>query len=382
MPCLDEAEALELCVRKAQASLDALGLPGEVLVADNGSTDGSVEIATRLGARVVHVAAKGYGNALRGGISAARGTWILMADADGSYDFSAIGGFVEKLREGHDLVMGCRLPAGGGEILPGAMPWKNRWIGNPLLSLIGRIFFRSPLNDFHCGMRAFTKDACERMELTTTGMEFASEMVMKARLKNLRVAETPVTLHPDGRSRPPHLRPWRDGWRHLRFMLLYCPRWLFLAPGCLLMLAGLAAMLWLLPGPRRVGGVNFDVHSLLYAAMSVLIGFQAVTFAVFTKVFAISAGLLPPDSRLGRLSRIVTLETGLAVGAALVLAGLASTAWALLAWKHTGFGDLDASRTLRIAIPATMTLVLGAQTILSSFFLSVLGLRRTGSKLG
>jgi glycosyltransferase involved in cell wall biosynthesis len=239
MPCLNEAETLAVCIQKAQSGIARAGVTGEVLIADNGSTDGSIQIAESLGARVEHVREKGYGNALRGGIQAARGRWILMGDSDDSYDFSNIGGFITKLREGSELVMGCRLPSGGGTIVPGAMPWKNRWIGNPILSSIGRLFFRTPIHDFHCGMRGFSADAYRKMDLKTTGMEFASEMVMKATLKGLRVAEVPITLHPDGRSRPPHLKPWRDGWRHLRFMLIYSPKWLFLMPGVVLFVLGL-----------------------------------------------------------------------------------------------------------------------------------------------
>ena len=262
---LNEAETLAHCLGKARLGLERSGLCGEILVADNGSTDGSVQIAQEAGVRLVHISAKGYGNALRGGIAAARGRWIIMGDADASYDFSELGPFLEKLRAGCDLVMGCRLPSGGGRILPGAMSWKNRWIGNPALSCLGRLLFRTPIHDFHCGLRAFSREACLRMNLVTSGMEFASEMVMKATLLRLRVAEVPITLHPDGRSRPPHLRPWRDGWRHLRFMLIYSPRWLFLAPGLYFRrlrrtLAALAIFL----APREIGAL----HDLLMSAPS------------------------------------------------------------------------------------------------------------------
>jgi glycosyltransferase involved in cell wall biosynthesis len=380
MPCLNEAETIGRCVEKAQRSIAKSGLKGEVLIADNGSTDGSIQIAEKLGARVVPIAQKGYGNALRGGIEAARGRWIIMADSDDSYDFSAVEPFIEKLKAGYELVMGCRMPYGGGMIMPGAMPWKHRWLGNPVLSFIGRLFFHCPVTDFHCGLRGFTKDAFQKMELRTTGMEFASEMVIKATLKKLRIAQVPITLHKDGRTRPPHLRSWRDGWRHLRFMLLYSPRWLFLYPGLVLMAAGLGIGTWLSIGPRQVGNLTFDVHTLLYAALAVLLGFQTVVFAVFTKVFAISAGLLPADKRFRRWFDYITLEVGLIVGALLIVAGLAGSAYAIHFWQNASFGALEPRQILRIIIPAITSLALGVQVMLSSFFLSVLGLRRHGQE--
>ncbi len=373
MPCLNEAETLAVCIEKAQKSLRDLNIVGEVVIADNGSTDGSQEIATNLGARVAHVQAKGYGNALMGGIGAARGRYVIMGDADDSYDFTNLGPFVAKLREGYDLVMGNRFRGG---ILPGAMPPLHRYLGNPVLTFVGRLFFGSPCRDFHCGLRGFNKESITALDLRTTGMEFASEMVVKATLHRLRITEVPTTLKPDGRSRPPHLRSWRDGWRHLRFLLLYSPRWLFLYPGLLLMLVGLAAGGWLLPGPRTVGGVTFDVHTLLYAAVAVIMGFQAVLFAVFTKIFAISEGLLPEDPRLSRAFHYVTLEVGLIVGIVLFLAGLGSSLYAVSQWGAHAFGALDPVRELRMVIPAVTALTLGSQIILSSFFLSVLGLRR------
>lgn len=373
MPCLNEAETVEVCLRKAQAAIQKHRLSAEVIVADNGSTDGSQQIAERCGARVVSVPDRGYGNALRSGIDAARGRLIVIGDADDSYDFSEIFPFVEKLREGYDLAMGTRLK---GNILPGAMPWLNRWVGNPLLTAIGRLFFACPVSDFHCGLRAFSKEAYRRMQLVTTGMEFASEMVVKASFNGMRIAEVPITFYKDGRSRPPHLRRWRDGWRHLRFMLLYSPRWLFLYPGAALMVLGLIAGLWLLPGPRVLGGVTLDVHTLLYAAIVVVIGFQAIAFAVYTKVFAISEGLLPEDPRLNKAFRYITLEVGLAVGAVLLVGGFVGSLYAVGAWGVRGFGPLDPSRALRIVIPSATALALGCQIILSSFFLSVLGLKR------
>jgi glycosyltransferase involved in cell wall biosynthesis len=373
MPCLNEAETLETCVTKAQSALQKLGVRGEVIVADNGSKDGSVEIAERLGARVVRVTSKGYGSALRGGIAAARGEFIVMGDADDSYDFTRIGPFVEKLREGFDVVMGNRFQGG---IAPGAMPFLHKYLGNPVLTGIGRLFFGSPCGDFHCGLRAFRKSAIEQLGLRTTGMEFASEMVVKATLFGLRVAEVPTTLSQDGRSTPPHLRTWRDGWRHLRFLLLYSPRWLFLYPGVALFVLGMAVSLWLLPGPREIGQVRLDFHTLLFGAMAVLIGFQSMTFATFSKVFAVTEGFAPKDARLNQLFRYITLEVGLVVGGLLALAGVGLWIFGLSYWKGHHFGLLDPEKTLRIVIPGFVSLTLGIQTILSSFFLSVLGMAR------
>lgn len=373
MPCLNEAETVETCIVKALKSFEDIGLSGEVIIADNGSTDGSQEIATRAGARVVSVNDKGYGNALMGGIAAARGRYIIMGDADDSYDFSNLGPFVEKLRSGYDLVMGNRFSGGIGE---GAMPLLHRYLGNPVLTGLGRMFFSSPCGDFHCGLRGFSRAAISRMDLRTTGMEFASEMVVKATLHNMRIAEVPTRLSRDGRSRPPHLRSWRDGWRHLRFLLLYSPRWLFLYPGLFLMLAGTLASGWLLMGPRIVEGVVFDVHTLLYAAMAIVIGFQTVVFAVFTKVFAISENLLPEDPRLTTLFKYITLETGVVVAAVLLVTGIAMTVYALQIWSLRSFGSLNPSETFRTVIPAVTFICLGFQVLFSSFFLSVLGMKR------
>lgn len=373
MPCLNEAETLATCIDKAQASIERHGIAGEVIVADNGSTDGSRAIAESHGARVVEVEAKGYGSALMGGITASHGRYVIMGDADDSYDFTDLMPFVEKLREGYELVMGNRFLGG---IERGAMPPLHRYLGNPVLTFIGRLFFGSPCGDFHCGLRGFDRRAILSLDLQTTGMEFASEMVVRATLNGLKITEVPTTLSPDGRSRPPHLRSWRDGWRHLRFLLMFSPRWLFLYPGMLLMLAGGLAGAWLLPGPRRAGGVEFDIQTLLYAAMSVVIGFQAVIFAVFTKVFTISEGLIPEDRRMTRAFEYVTLETGLIAGALLLLAGLAGSIFAVADWGLHSFGPLEPSKTLRWVIPSVTALVLGCQIILSSFFLSVLGLKR------
>ena len=376
MPCLNEAETLARCIEKARRGIERAGVPGEILIADNGSTDGSQAIAEKLGARVVAVAEKGYGNALRGGIAAAQGKYILMGDADDSYDFSEADRFVKKFQEGYDLVMGCRLPIGGGTILPGAMPWKNRWIGNPVLSFIGRLFFKCPAHDFHAGLRAFTKEALEKMELQTTGMEFASEMVIKATLKKFRIAEVPITLHKDGRSRPPHLKPWRDGWRHLRFMLIYSPRWLFLVPGIVLSALGLIFASVLAVTDVRLGEVHLNVGTLMMASMAVIVGFQLVAFAFFTKVFAIAEGLLPADPKLTGIFKTFTLERGLVLGVVVLVAGLAMFFRALWLWQQAHFGLLPSTEeNLRRLIPTALLIVLGIQTIFSSFFMSVLGLR-------
>jgi hypothetical protein len=308
-----------------------------------------------------------------GGIAAAEGNYVIMGDADDSYDFATLGPFIEKLREGYDLVMGNRFRGG---IQPGAMPLLHRYFGNPILTFVGRLFFNSPIRDFHCGLRGFSKAAFTRLDMRTTGMEFASEMVVKATLRKMRVVEVPTTLAKDGRGRPPHLRSWRDGWRHLRFLLLYSPRWLFLYPGALLMIAGLGVGLWLGSGPRSIGKVVFDVHTLLYAAISIIIGFQAIVFATFTKVFAISEGLLPEDYRLDKVSRYVNLEVGLMAGLFLVVLGLAGSVYAIWFWDEHSFGPLDPAHTLRLVIPSVTALTLGCQTLLSSFFLSILGLRR------
>lgn len=373
MPCLNERETVGTCVRKAVAVLEREGIHGEVIVADNGSTDGSIEIARQEGARVVHVADKGYGNALKGGILAARGEYVLMADSDDSYDFSHIPRFLKELRSGAELVMGNRFRGG---IDAEAMPFLHRYLGNPVLTGIGRLFFGSTCRDFHCGMRAFRKESFLRMDIRSTGMEFASEMVVKASLFGMKVREVPTTLSPDGRSHPPHLRTWRDGWRHLRFLLMYSPRWAFLYPGIFLMLVGAIGCALLLPGPKFAFGIGFDVHTLLYAFMAVLLGFQLVSFAVFTKVFAISEGLLPPDPRLNVFFRWVTLETGLLCGSVLMTLGLGGSIWAVSHWAQVRFGVLNSEQMLRIVMPAVFSFTLGAQITFASFFLSILALRR------
>lgn len=379
MPCLNEAETIARCIEKAKLGIQRSGVRGEILIADNGSTDGSIQIAEKSGARVIQVKEKGYGSALCGGIQAASGKWIIMGDADDSYDFSEISGFVKKIQEGFDLVMGCRLPVGGGTISAGAMPWKNRWLGNPVLSFIGRLFFKCPAHDFHCGLRGFTKEAFDKMELKTTGMEFASEMVIKSTFKQLKIAEVPITLHKDGRSRPPHLKPWRDGWRHLRFMLLFSPQWLFLAPGICLSAAGIILAAALSMENIKIGGVAFDVGTLVVACMTVIIGFQLVAFAFFTKVFAIAEGLLPDDPKFSRAFKFFNLEKGILLGLFVLLVGITLSVRAVWIWKQAGFGELSPEENLRRLIPAATLIVLGIQSIFSSFFMSALGLK-TGSR--
>ena len=376
MPCLNEADTIETCVRKALAALSEHGIAGEVIVADNGSTDGSPDIARRLGARVVPVAARGYGNALMGGIAAARGTYVLMGDADDSYDFGQAPRFLEKLREGYDLVQGCRLPAGGGTVERGAMPFLHRWWGNPMFSLFARWWFRAPIHDVYCGLRGFRRDFYERLDQRCTGMEFATEMIIKASLYQARIAEVPITLHPDGRkAHAPHLKTFRDGWRTLRFFLMYSPRWLFFRPGVVLMILGLIGYALALPGVR-IGRLAFDAHTLLFASLAVLLGHQAVLFAVFTKTFAISEGLMPEDNRLTRLFKLIPLERGLILGVASLLIGLVLLLAAVNQWRLAGFGRLEYARTMRWVIPGATLTALGFQTVFASFFISVLQMRR------
>ncbi|TRU31235.1 MAG: glycosyltransferase family 2 protein [Microcystis aeruginosa Ma_MB_F_20061100_S20] len=365
MPCLNEAETLATCIGKARDYLEQHKIAGEVLIADNGSSDGSQEIATNSGARVVPILERGYGSALRGGIAAAKGQYIIMGDADDSYDFTNLSPFLEKLRQGYDLVMGNRFQGG---IKPGAMPVLHKHLGNPVLTWLGRLFFGSPCGDFHCGLRGFSKQAIKQLNLRTTGMEFASEMVVKASLYGLKITEVPTTLSPDGRSRPPHLKTWRDGWRHLRFLLMYSPRWLFLYPGLALMFLGFVATIWFIPQPK--------VHTLLYSATALIIGFQIVSFAVFTKAFAISEGLLPEDRKLRRFLRYINLEVGLIIGVILFLLGIGGSLYALYTWNAQLYGALDPAVTMRIVIPSVTALALGVQVIFSSFFLSVLELKR------
>jgi glycosyltransferase involved in cell wall biosynthesis len=372
IPCLNEAETLAACVREAQAAIAAAGVAGEVLVADNGSSDGSQALAAAAGARVVAIASRGYGNALSGGIEAARGRYVLMGDADGSYDFGALPLFLAALGAGADLVMGCRLPSGGGRILPGAMPWKHRWIGNPILTAVGRLFFTAPVHDFHCGLRAFRRTAIRELRLQCPGMEFASEMVVKATFARLVLAEVPVTLRPDGRSRPPHLRSWRDGWRHLRFMLLFSPRWLFLVPGLSLALVSLAAFLRLMLGPVHVGSVTFDVNTLILASAGLVVGVQTVLLGMLAKAFAVHQGIAPPTPLLTRLQRLRPVELGIVSGTVLVLLGLGYVLLAVMRWGEADFGELPFAQGVRAVVPAVTLAALGIQLAFSGFALAIL----------
>jgi hypothetical protein len=376
MPCLNEADTLATCIEKAQRAMADAGIVGEVVIADNGSTDGSIEIAERLGARVVRVPAKGYGNALMGGITASRGKFVIMGDADDSYDFLEIPKFVEQLRAGHELVQGCRLPSGGGRVMPGAMPKSHRWIGNPAFSWLVRRMFRAPIHDVYCGLRGFRRELFDRLDLRCTGMEFATEMIIKSSLFEVDMAEVPTTLHPDGRkAHAPHLRTIRDGWRTLRFFLMYSPRWLFLAPGLGLMLAGAVGYALALPG-ASVAGVTFDAHTLLVASLSAVLGFQLLQFAVFAKTFAISEGLMPEGRLMAIFRRAVNLERGLIAGSATFLGGVGLLGLALNQWRVAGFGSLDYAHTMRAVIPGVTLAAIGFQTVFSSFFISILRMAR------
>lgn len=374
MPCLNEARTVGRCVAKAIAYLDAHQIKGEVIVADNGSVDDSQKIAASLGARVVPVASKGYGNALRAGIEAARGRFVIMGDSDDSYDFDDLDPFVSKLRDGYQLVMGNRFRGG---IKPGAMPPLHRYLGNPLLTAIGRLFFRSLSGDFHCGLRGFERDAILRLDLQASGMEFASEMVVKASIFRLSVAEVPTTLSPDGRDRPPHLRSWRDGWRHLRLLLLFSPRWLFLYPGATIFLFGLAATLVLFSTDVTFGSLVFAEHSMVLTAAAINVGFEIMLFWVFANIIAIERGLLLSDIKFDRVRRAMPLERGLAVGAALILLGFATAVAALSEWSAVGFGALTQGSAMRLVIVSGTTLVLGTQILFGSFFLYILEYRAT-----
>ncbi|WP_066224765.1 glycosyltransferase family 2 protein [Formosa haliotis] len=372
MPCLNEVETLAICIKKAQSFFETNHVVGEIIIADNGSTDGSITIAKQLNARVVHVNEKGYGNALKGGIEAANGIYIIMADADDSYDFSALLPFLTQLRAGYDLVVGNRFKGG---IKKGAMPFLHKYLGNPVLSFIGKLFFKININDFHCGLRGFSKEAYKKMNLKTSGMEFASEMIVKSKLKNLKITEVPTILHPDGRSRKPHLNTWQDGWRHLRFLSLYSPNWLFLYPALFLMILGFISSALLIINPIQINHIILDIHTLLYTSSFVLIGFQFLVFYCLTKIYAVENDLLPKSQRYDRLFKYINLERGLVLGTLILIIGFVLSYYGLFLWKRTDFGDLNPTDTLRVVIPAVFTILLGIQVILFSLFFSILGLK-------
>jgi glycosyltransferase involved in cell wall biosynthesis len=376
MPCLNESDTIAVCVQKAVTTLREHGIDGEVVVADNGSTDGSIQIAEENGARVVHVKTPGYGSALMGGINAARGKYVLMGDADDSYDFRELPKFVAKLREGNELVQGCRLPSGGGTVMPGAMPWSHRWIGNPMFSLLARTWFGCPIHDVYCGMRGFTKELFNRLEQRCTGMEFATEMIIKSSLFGAKIDEVPITLHPDGRKKHgPHLRTVRDGWRTLRFYLIYSPRWLFLLPSIVLGLIGLIGYALALPGVK-IGGAKLDAHTLLFASVAIICAYQIFWVGLMTKTFAVSEGLHPHSPKLEKLFKVVTLERGAVLGIGVTLIGMALMGVALLQWWRVDFGGLDYARTMRFVVPGVTLVACGIQTVFNGFFISILGLKR------
>jgi glycosyltransferase involved in cell wall biosynthesis len=375
IPCLNEANSIAFCIDKARKAFHDAGIQGEVVIGDNGSTDGSIEIAEKHGARVAHASLKGYGHALRAGIAAARGQFIIMGDADDSYDFSEVPRFVAKWREGYEVVMGNRFK---GEIKPGAMPWHHQYLGNPVLSGLVKILFHTSIGDSHCGMRGFTKDVYQRMDLRTTGMEFASEFVIKAAKLGAKMTEIPITLWPDKRGRPPHLRSFRDGWRHLRFMLLYAPNWLFLGPGGLLMALGLFLVAWLLPGPRYFGATMIDIHTMFFGMIFTLLGAQIISIGLFAKIFSHSERFAATERALERWLKHITFEHGLIAGGVLTLVGLAGDVWVFSQWAGSGFGPLAQMRPI---IFWSLWLFLGVQVVFSSFFLSMLGISR-GTYIG
>jgi glycosyltransferase involved in cell wall biosynthesis len=376
IPCLNEADTIGACLAKAFKAAREQEIEAEVIVADNGSTDGSIQIAEALGARVVHVKKKGYGNALMGGIEAARGKYIIMGDADDSYDFLDVPRFVEKLREGFDLVQGCRLPGGGGKVLPAAMPFLHRWWGNPMFTALSRWWFQSPVHDIYSGFRGFTKELYCRLEQRCTGMEFATEMIIKASLYRAKIAEIPITLHPDGRkAHAPHIKTFRDGWRTLRFFMLFSPRWLFLMPGLFLIVLGIVGYCVALPA-TTIKGITFDAHTLLISSLAILCGYQAVVFALFTRTYAVAEGLMPEDPRLTRFFKIVTLERGLIAAATSIIAGFVLIGLAVNEWRLAGFGRLEYAHTMRYVIPGATFTTVGLQTFFSSFFLNIIGMRR------
>jgi glycosyltransferase involved in cell wall biosynthesis len=372
MPCLNEAETLEICIRKAKQYLSQYQIEGEVVIADNGSTDGSQEIARQAGARVVDIPIKGYGSALMGGISAAENEFIIMGDADDSYDFTNLQPFVDALKNGAELVMGNRFQGG---IQPGAMPFLHRYLGNPVLSGIARLFFKSDIGDFHCGLRGFRKSSILSLDLQTTGMEFASEMVVKAAMRGLKVVEVPTILYPDGRTRPPHLRTWSDGWRHLKFLLLYSPKWLFFYPGIALTILGILISIPLLFGPVQIGRVRLDINTLMYASLLTIIGVQSVLFSLFTYVFGANSNLLPGDKSTDKFLSRTGLEKGLLLGGVMILLGFASSLGAVIYWSENRFGDIDPTFSMRLVIPGAILFTLGFEILFASFFISILNIK-------
>jgi glycosyltransferase involved in cell wall biosynthesis len=377
MPCLNEAETVATCVRKARGFLERMGIDGEVLVADNGSTDGSPELALKAGARVVPVARKGYGSALMGGINAASGRFVIMADADDSYDFSQLDAFVDGLRAGNTMVIGHRFRGG---IRRGAMPFLHRYLGNPVLSFAGRLLFSSRIGDFHCGLRGVDRAAVLQLGLHAPGMEFASEMIVKATLAGWRIAEVPTVLSLDGRSRAPHLRSWRDGWRHLRFLLMMSPRWLMLYPGTFLIGIGIAAELAILHGPIVIAGVGFDIHTMLYAAGATILGVQLVLFSLLARTVGVLKNVLPMSPPLARFLSVFTLERGILTGLSLGLVGLGLAVYSLESWAHTRLAALDPATMMRIAIPSVTLMLAGAEIVFASFLLGFIDVRANGSR--
>ena len=372
MPCLNEAETLEICIKKAQRFLEQNNVCGEVLVADNGSTDGSRKIAKRCGARLIYVEEKGYGAALIGGCNAAHGKYVIMGDADDSYDFEHLMPFLEKLREGYDLVMGNRFKGG---IEPGAMPLLHKYLGNPVLSFVARLLFPSPVGDYHCGLRGYRKKAIQKIGLVTTGMEYASEMVVKATLYHLSIVEVPTTLKKDGRSRAPHLRSWSDGWRHMKFLLMHSPNWLFMYPGAILFVIGMTVMTILSFGTIKIGQVGLGIHTMMYAAVAMMIGYNLIMFSTFTKIYAQVTGFIPAKGRVHDYMQESTTEKGVLLGFVILLLGIASTLLAFLAWKQKGFGDLIPEEIMRITIPAMVFIVIGFELIFGSFFIGILHIK-------
>ncbi len=369
MPCLNEAETIAICIKRAQKLLDDFNIDGEILISDNGSTDGSQDIATALGARVIHCLARGYGAALQHGIENAKGKYVLMADSDDSYHFDEAFNMIQKLREGHEICMGTRLK---GRIMPGAMPFLNRYLGNPVLTAVGRVFFKAGVSDFHCGMRAFERAKILALGLVTTGMEWASEMIIKSKLAGLKMTEVPVTLHKDGRSRPPHLRRWRDGWRHLRFMLLHSPFWLFILPGIFMSLIGMVGLLILMQGPLTIGKVGFDVHSLIVMGFLLILGIQTIFAGFFAKIYAHNSGILPYDDRLFDMVSRFSLEKLLLLSIAIGTLGMAGFTISVYGWYKIGFGELNYQITIRQLVPSLCLISISIQGIFNSFMLSTL----------